>query len=314
MWCGDIIFYKEKGGLVVTAKKVLKSLGSALLYFGIYILWQLAVMIAAVIGMAFVEAFSFSMDFIASNPEAGGAELAAALEAATPELFESVALKAYEYSMHMTVIAGVLTILTYFIIFKVRKRKFTAEIGLSKMPLFNAGIMVLLGAALNPATILILSLIPFPERFTKRYEVESSVLTESSTLIMVITTVILAPILEEIVFRGLIHTRLKRCMPMLASMIISAWIFGMMHGAVIWVIYASVIGFILAWVYEKYNSLLASIALHFGFNLCSAVMGAFDEIPFFVYLASIPLSVGGIIFVQRTSERKIEFLMPKDEE
>lgn len=171
--------------------------------------------------------------------------------------------------------------------------------------------LIALGAALNIFISLAITLIPFPADWVESYSESSSVLTESGILITLVTSVIAAPLVEEITFRGLIYSRLKQGMPMFAAMIISAWVFGMMHGTVIWFLYAALIGLLLSWIYEKYHSLTASVLVHFSFNLFGSLMeliGGMSDVAFLLMLtASGIASVALLIFIQRNSPHKIEF-------
>ncbi len=259
----------------MAVKKFFKSLGTAFLYFLIYLGSQFVV---SFVCLLIEEMFSFSVG-----------------------------------SMEMTVAAGILTLISYFIIFKRRKKNFFSEIRLVKMPIPSCLLMVFFGAVLNIATIFVLALIPFPESWLSQYGEMSSVITDSAMWLQVLTSVIVAPILEEIVFRGLVHSTLKEGMPMFAAMLISAWVFGLVHVAIIWMIYAAVFGFLLVWVYEKYKSLLACICLHFGFNLCGVLLSMLETAPVLLFLGATLLSVAIIFYVQLTSKNKIEFTMPKDD-
>ena len=80
--------------------------------------------------------------------------------------------------------------------------------------------------------------------------------------------VILTPVLEEIVFRGLLFATLRRRLPLAAAAPASAAVFALAHGygllgflAVFWS------GLLWAVAYEKTGSLLPSIAAHAVDNL-----------------------------------------------
>ena len=85
-------------------------------------------------------------------------------------------------------------------------------------------------------------------------------------------TVILTPICEEIVFRGLLFGTLRRRLPLAAAAILSAAIFAVAHGygilgfaAVFWS------GLLWAWAYERTGSLLPSMAAHAADNLMASL-------------------------------------------
>ena len=56
------------------------------------------------------------------------------------------------------------------------------------------------------------------------------------------------------------------------AIVISALIFGIIHGNVVQGIYAFIIGICLAYIYERYNTLLAAVLFHMSANLMSVIM------------------------------------------
>jgi len=86
-----------------------------------------------------------------------------------------------------------------------------------------------------------------------------------------LTTVCMAPILEELLFRGLIYKRSRTmCKPLVAA-IISSLAFGITHGNLVQFLYAFFAGMLLAYVYEKYKNIWAPIIFHFCANLLSMI-------------------------------------------
>jgi len=85
-------------------------------------------------------------------------------------------------------------------------------------------------------------------------------------------TVILTPICEEIVFRGLLFATLRRRFGLAPAAVVSAAIFAVAHGygtlgfaAVFWS------GLLWAWSYERTGSLLPSMAAHAADNLMASL-------------------------------------------
>lgn len=306
-------------------KRVVKSVGAAFGYFGIYIACKIIVMMWATLIVTTVLSFQMmdtsQMPFDSAALEDGYSGIYDAYESIygeytdfSIEIAEKTTEILLDYTVHMTAAAGVLTLIVYAVIFKIRRKKFFDEVGLKRISALSVPGIIIFGAALNIMTTVLLSYIPFPDAWWEQYTQHSAMITDAPLCATVLLSVIVAPVLEEVLFRGLIHTRLKRCMPMLASMIISAWIFGMMHGAIIWLIYASLFGFLLVWVYEKYKSLLSPILLHLGFNLSGVVLGELESISDIVSIIAIAVSVLGIVYIQRISKNKIEFIMPNTDE
>ncbi|VTQ89162.1 CPBP family glutamic-type intramembrane protease [Hathewaya histolytica] len=84
-----------------------------------------------------------------------------------------------------------------------------------------------------------------------------------STTILI---VIVAPICEEILFRGIILEMFLKKYSTLKSILVSALMFGIIHGNFIQGVETFFIAIILGYIYYKTNSLLPCIFLHFVNN------------------------------------------------
>ena len=95
----------------------------------------------------------------------------------------------------------------------------------------------------------------------------------SQSLIMqVLSAGIVMPIVEEMIFRGLMYSRMKDFMTPRGALLLSSLIFGVYHGNVIQGIYGVVMGLLLVFVYEKYQTLAAPVLCHIGANAVSIVL------------------------------------------
>jgi membrane protease YdiL (CAAX protease family) len=88
----------------------------------------------------------------------------------------------------------------------------------------------------------------------------------STAVYSFITIVIAAPILEELIFRGIILNGLLKSYSPLKSIIISSLLFGLVHLNPWQFIGASIIGILSGWVYFKTNKLTLSIIIHMTTN------------------------------------------------
>ena len=78
---------------------------------------------------------------------------------------------------------------------------------------------------------------------------------------------ILSPIVEEIVFRGIIYRSLKRSVGLIMATIGSAFLFGGFHGNIVQMIYGGTMGIVFSCYYEKYGKIMAPILLHGAANI-----------------------------------------------
>ena len=135
-----------------------------------------------------------------------------------------------------------------------------------------AGILwtLVLAYAVQHAVSIIIGFLAFmlPETVAAYEEmVESAGLTDYS-LTWVFAVVILPPLVEETVFRGLIlHYLKKGGARFWAANLIQAVLFGIYHGNLIQGIYAFCIGVLLGYLAERYSSLIIPVLVHALFNL-----------------------------------------------
>lgn len=88
----------------------------------------------------------------------------------------------------------------------------------------------------------------------------------------ILTLIIVGPIMEELLFRGMIYNRLKEMNESTIAAYLSAIIFGVYHLNLVQGIYTFILGFLLVYVYETYKSLAAPILLHMAANAVAVVM------------------------------------------
>lgn len=104
-----------------------------------------------------------------------------------------------------------------------------------------------------------------PEAWLNTYIEASSVYNQSSVL-MIVGTVIVTPIVEEMVFRGLILSRLRRALPGWLSVVITALLFSACHIQITWMLYAFVLGLFFGFISLRSNSIWPSLCAHLLFN------------------------------------------------
>ena len=104
-------------------------------------------------------------------------------------------------------------------------------------------------------------------------------------------TGLLIPIIEELIFRGLVFKVMRKWAPFVVTMIVSAFLFGIYHGNLVQFLYAGICGLWLAYLYEKEKSIVVPIALHMCMNITSCTM---TEFGIFTLIFKNPVSVWGI--------------------
>lgn len=141
--------------------------------------------------------------------------------------------------------------------------------------------------------------------------VEGSGLTEYSVL-WVASTLILPPLTEETIFRGLILRYLRRAGAcFFVANLIQAILFGIFHMNLVQGIYTAIFGFILGCFAKRYQTLAAPMLLHALFNLFGTALvdmeNAFlpDSVLTALVLLSIPLTIFAFLMIFfRVGEKK----------
>jgi membrane protease YdiL (CAAX protease family) len=151
------------------------------------------------------------------------------------------------------------------------------------------------------------------------FEMVSEAIYNSSVLIQILATVIMAPVVEELLVRGLIYKRMTRWTSPIISAVVSSALFGLIHMNIVQFVYAFIIGMLLALVYEKFQNIWAPILFHFAANstsiLISNVPGVEELFESETILAVVCLITGVVmvaltvffIKIEKVDGKKIEF-------
>ena len=95
----------------------------------------------------------------------------------------------------------------------------------------------------------------------------------NESVFMILCVCILAPIGEELIFRGLTMRTMNKAMPWQAALIVQAVLFGLYHMNLVQGIYATLLGLLFGYVAYRYGSVVPGILLHMAVNSFSYVVG-----------------------------------------
>jgi len=136
-------------------------------------------------------------------------------------------------------------------VFSIKNIGIYLEIGIG-CQLFLSGILTLLR--------------PLFKTLFAHYDETISSIFISDPIIAGVYIVILAPIIEELMLRGILLNRLRHALPFYMANLIQAAAFGIYHWDVIQGLYAFGFGLILGYLYEKTGTLYASVFVHMLVN------------------------------------------------
>ena len=118
------------------------------------------------------------------------------------------------------------------------------------------------------------------ELLSKNFEPVADLLYTGNFLLELLTVGVLTPIVEELIFRGLIYRRLRWSLDARWAAVLSAMLFAVFHGNLLQGIYAFGIGLLMAFVYERYHHILAPVLIHVGANLISVLLSEAEPLQF----------------------------------
>ena len=217
------------------------------------------------------------------------------------------------YSLLITSIVNGILIPIFLLFMRADERARLAEGGARyRMPkAFQAVILLLLGmsAAVSVNALVSLSGLQY---LSPKYQEVSEIIYSGSVAMEILSAAILAPVLEELLFRGLIYKRLRGYCKAVWAIPVSAALFGIFHGNLVQFAYAFIIGCMLAYVYEKYKTILAPIAFHMGANFLSILLTEFLPQRYMtvrnVLIAMLVTLVLTVVLLKYVSRYKVEIV------
>lgn len=203
----------------------------------------------------------------------------------------------------ISLISNLLTILIVCLIQQIRRRSPVQEFNLRPVNLFRCPTFLVFGVALNVFVSGTLSFLPLPESVLEAFEDQYAVLYGDTPLALEILSIaVITGITEEIIFRGLVNSRLSRGMKTGTGILVSSIIFGLAHGALLAVVYSALLGLLFSVMYEKFHSVIPSILCHVAFNATSYLLEAIGErwmTPLYIFSIAAVLFCAYRIFFRR---------------
>ena len=195
-----------------------------------------------------------------------------------------------KYATQISALAALCTIPILAWMFR-KDRKLEKENGVTpqKKAAFGKYILIVgisIPVALGGNNLLLLSNL---SEVSEGYKQASEMLYTPSLPVQIICLGIVIPIMEELIFRGLLFKRLREVMPMVPAVIYSALFFGLYHGNLVQIIYGTICGLLLAYVYEKFGSLKAPVLMHMTMNILACVV---TELNGFAWMLDQPMRMG----------------------
>ena len=174
-------------------------------------------------------------------------------------------------AVHQIVLQGLMdVVLVAFIMFLVkvvRKRSFLETIHWRRQNLFSTASLVTLGVVLAITVVLASTLFPMPNQTP----IEKLISSTRSLYVFALFGVAVAPLFEEIIFRGFLFKVFTDMAGPSVAVAITAFLFALLHAFQLWGNWAAIglifaVGYALAFIRRRSGSLLPSLIVHMTYN------------------------------------------------
>jgi membrane protease YdiL (CAAX protease family) len=105
-------------------------------------------------------------------------------------------------------------------------------------------------------------------------------LTSGNTIVVLLLMTLIAPITEELIFRGVTLHKANRQVAFWKANVLQAILFGIYHWNIVQGVYAALLGLLLGAVYYKYRTIFAPIMLHMLINASSLLVVLIPDIAY----------------------------------
>lgn len=237
-----------------SAKGVLAALGRSALYQLFFVAVQVL--------LPFVYGIGIAADAAINR----GADLAQGAQAVAERLLDGLSA--------LTLLSCLIIAAVLLLWFLLRKKPLSEAAGLRHCSGWTVGFCAFGAVGLYVLVSLVLVLLP--ESWMEEYGKAMRLSTETG-LIPALAVVAGAPLAEELMFRGVIQSRLERAMPVWIAIVLQAVLFGFIHGTPVQIGYAFLMGLLFGYIRYRTGSILPTIAAHAAFNAMNDPLGLFGR-------------------------------------
>lgn len=275
--CGTRLMRDESAGRLRFVK-ILRALGATALCCALYFAVQYAVV------------FVWEVKYIAETFTFG-----------VPIDIERITSALYEVFDYITIIVDAAVLFIVAIFFRIRRSSLSDSAGWRPAPPLRTLAAGVTGLALQFAVILVVAFLPIPESMMESHNDAMSAMTSAPVAIRLLSAAVAAPVFEETLFRGVIYQRWRGAVGVPLALVLSSAVFAVMHGDLISAVNAFVFGLLFGILYERFNSVAVSMALHAGFNAAAMLIPeSIDSVLFFsLCFAAAGVAVVGFYLVFR---------------
>ena len=209
-------------------------------------------------------------------------------------------------------IAAVMALIIFKSKFRLEKSTFR---GKSKnLPMTITGAVLFTIAMQYVTTYLVNALSAAVPSWLEEYEelIEAAGIDTSMSLVMSIYVLVLGPVCEELLFRGVTFFAAKKVMPVYFAILVQAIMFGSYHMNKLQGIYAFVLGLGLGYIMYLYDNLWITILIHVAYNFLGTYgteylpLAGDSIVSFFISTLSALVAVYGSIILLKNGATSVK--------
>lgn len=147
------------------------------------------------------------------------------------------------------------------------------------------------------------SLLPL-DNIIGNYEMTSSSLLRGNLFIQILSLAVIVPLAEELIYRGLVFSRMRKLMDVKIAMVMTSVLFGIFHFNLLQGVYAFLLSILLICIYLRYQSVFACVIIHAVANLISVLSSYFGisevlnrSLFLYFFVMAVELAASGILFL-----------------
>ncbi len=241
-------------------KNKIIALFEAFMYYIIYLFSGILGNIAAVA----VSAVIIGFEYISNH-----------MQAANTEFFNEV-MNLVKSELALGILLSNLTVLLiYWLACSSKGIKFSKYIGMHGLNFINALASVATGFVAHGLITGVLENLKPMTDVIAQYEQQMEWMQEGNVFLLLAVTLIVAPIVEEIVFRGVLISSLGKVITPIGALIVTSVLFGISHGNIVQGLYSFLLGLVLGFVRIRSRNLSNSILMHITFNASNVITAGF---------------------------------------
>ncbi len=197
------------------------------------------------------------------------------------------------------IVSSIIAFGIYYLICKGRKQNIFEHCQFAKISMKNALMLVPTGVSLvfiNSFLLNILNKTGLLENAFDKHTALMEQLLGGNTLVVFLSVAVAAPLIEEVIFRGLIFKELRKNMSIKWAILIQAILFGLYHMQLVQGIYSFLMGILFGLVCVWLKSIWPAVILHLFNNLTSVILSKMNNLDVLEAL-EIPIIIVSIVIV-----------------